>query len=984
MTSHTHDRIAGPDTIDTQLLAWTARFAHRTALVSENVRMTYLELECRVQHLAAGFVTLGIAAGDHVLVQLPNGAGFPTALLALIRIGALPVLTLPAQRQQDLAAICETVAPVAWIVQEGIPHAMSLDIAAHHDTLRLIITDGDPDADHHAGHLTLDGVARTGAMSGAISGGAVPRSGTGTTNDIALLLLSGGSTGTPKLIPRTHRDYLYNIHASASLCGLGTDTVYLAVLPAAHNFVLGCPGILGTLASGGTVVMGQHANCDDAMPLIARERVTHVALVPPLARLWAQARDWEDSDLSSLRLVQVGGARLDPALAQTLPARLGCTLQQVYGMAEGLLCYTRPDDPPDTVFASQGRPLSPDDELRIVDAEGQPVPGGASGELLTRGPYTIRGYYRAPAHNAHAFTADGFFRTGDLVRLQPDGNVVVVGRVKEQIQRAGEKISAAAIEAALSACTGVSEAVAVGVPDELLGERIGACLLAGNITLEDRPAPAMLRAALLARGLAAYQLPDQIIWLDQWPLTAAGKIDRRRLTELALTDHDAHADACAPRMAYHCGQIPITSDPLELVVRIASMEGTEGAEVLAVYERDGEWSIGLDAALTVNCNASGTVTGHDGQPLPAGPPCTAIAQALRALPVLDWRAYGRADFEFARLLQGKPCGGTDPLLQLFIPSREIRLSYGHAIVRCLDRTALAPLTALLRACDAEPSLPDGAPVALTPGSGDASAYQAAVANAVREIRTGCYDKVILSRRLPVPRDISLPLSYRAGRQANTPARSFLWRDPTLQAYGFSPETVVEVGADGRVTTQPLAGTRARTGDAEVDARLRRDLLSDAKEIAEHAVSVALALEELHTVCGPEPLVVDEFMSVRPRGTVQHLASRLQGLVAAGRNAWDALAALFPAVTASGIPKHAAIDSIGRHEPVARGLYSGCVMVADADGALDAALVLRSAFRQGNKCWLQAGAGIVRDSRPAREWEETCEKLASVALHLRQA
>lgn len=169
----------------------------------------------------------------------------------------------------------------------------------------------------------------------------------------ALLLLSGGTTGTPKLIPRRHADYSYNFSASAELCGISQQSVYLAVLPVAHNFPLACPGILGTLACGGKVVLTDSASCDEVMPLIAQERVTHVALVPALAQLWVQAVEWEDSDLSSLRVIQAGGARLDPTLAEQVIATFDCTLQQVFGMAEGLLCFTRLDDPHATILHSR-------------------------------------------------------------------------------------------------------------------------------------------------------------------------------------------------------------------------------------------------------------------------------------------------------------------------------------------------------------------------------------------------------------------------------------------------------------------------------------------------------------------------------------------------------------------------------------------------------------------------------------------------------
>jgi anthranilate synthase component 1/salicylate synthetase len=135
------------------------------------------------------------------------------------------------------------------------------------------------------------------------------------------------------------------------------------------------------------------------------------------------------------------------------------------------------------------------------------------------------------------------------------------------------------------------------------------------------------------------------------------------------------------------------------------------------------------------------------------------------------------------------------------------------------------------------------------------------------------------------------------------------------------------------------------------------------------------------VCEPESITVEEFMAVRERGSVQHLASRVAGQLAEGRDAWDAFAATFPSVTASGVPKAAAYAGIRAHERRARGLYSGAVLTVDQNGAMDAALVLRAVYRQNGRTWLQAGAGIVDQSRPVREFEETCEKLDSVARFL---
>ncbi len=256
-----------------------------------------------------------------------------------------------------------------------------------------------------------------------------------------------------------------------------------------------------------------------------------------------------------------------------------------------------------------------------------------------------------------------------------------------------------------------------------------------------------------------------------------------------------------------------------------------------------------------------------------------------------------------------------------------------------------------------------------------------VASAVQEIRRRRLQKVILSRIVPVPGDIDLVSTYQAGRLGNTPVRSFLLDLGVQRSAGFSPETVVEVSADGDVSTQPLAGTRALSGDPVVDRNLRAELLGDPKEIFEHAISVQVAQDELRTVCDAGSVRVTEFMAVENRGSVQHLSSRVSGRLEQGRNAWHAFAELFPAVTVSGIPKAVAFELIRRYENEPRNLYSGAVLTVDSDGALDAALVLRAVFQRGGRTWLRAGAGIVEQSTPDRELEETCEKLRSISRFL---
>lgn len=214
------------------------------------------------------------------------------------------------------------------------------------------------------------------------------------------------------------------------------------------------------------MVLAPSPSPETAFELIARERVTVTALVPALARIWVDAAAWERPDTTSLRLFQVGGARLDVELARRIRPTLGATVQQVFGMAEGLLNFTRLDDGDEVACTTQGRPLAAADEIRIVDRDGADVAPGSIGELWTRGPYTARGYHRAAEHNTTAFSPDGFYRTGDLVRLTASGNLVVEGRIKDVINRGGENVSASELEEHLLTHPAVAQAAVVAAADE--------------------------------------------------------------------------------------------------------------------------------------------------------------------------------------------------------------------------------------------------------------------------------------------------------------------------------------------------------------------------------------------------------------------------------------------------------------------------------------------------------------------------------------
>ncbi|MET9734810.1 (2,3-dihydroxybenzoyl)adenylate synthase [Streptomyces sp. NPDC006458] len=488
-------------------------------------RWTYAELDTRADRLAAGLRAAGIGRGDRVVVQLPNVAEFFETVFALFRVGALPVFALPAHRDTEITYFCtfsEAVAYVVADVHEGYDYReLATRVRAQAPTLRHVFVVGDPGE-----HTALADVPLP-VDPARPEDGPAP-------DDLAFLQLSGGSTGVPKLIPRTHDDYLYSVRASAEICAVDESGVYLVVLPAAHNFPLSSPGSLGTLAVGGRVVLCPSPDPDTAFPLIEREGVTLTGIVPPLALVWTQAALTTTYDLGSLKSLLVGGAKLSETAARRIRPALGCALQQVFGMAEGLVNYTRLDDDEETVVTTQGRPISPDDEIRIVDDEDQDVEPGETGHLLTRGPYTIRGYWRAPEHNRRSFTEDGFYRTGDLVRMTGSGHLVVEGRAKDQINRGGEKIAAEEVENVILGHPAVHDVSVVSVPDDFLGERACAyVILREGVALR---APA-LRKFVRERGLAAFKVPDLVEFVDAFPHTGIGKVSKKDLRVTAATSH---------------------------------------------------------------------------------------------------------------------------------------------------------------------------------------------------------------------------------------------------------------------------------------------------------------------------------------------------------------------------------------------------------------------------------------------------------------
>lgn len=493
------------------------RFARNEAVIGKDYRgrhhrLNYREFDEHVARFAGGLRAADIGPGDVVVLQLPNTVDYLVAVFAIFRIGAIPLFTLPAHRRADIQHFLKESEAKGYIVagrHAGFDYremADELETNAH-----IWVADEDPGK-----HRSIAELHESTHLAEPVE--VAPES-------LAFLQLSGGTTGTPKLIPRTHADYLYSVRESARICELDEHTRMLVVLPVSHNFTMSSPGVLGVLWAGGTCVMCPDPTPSTGMRLIEEEKITLTSLVPPLAMSWLAARPRIEADISSLEVLQVGGAKFVAEAARRVTPELGCRLQQVFGMAEGLVNYTRPEDSEEIVTGTQGRPISPDDEIRVLTPEGEAVEPGERGVLYTRGPYTIRGYFKGIA--AESFTEDGFYCTGDVVRQLPSGHLVVEGRVKDQINRAGEKISAEELENDLVAHPLILDAAVVGIPDDYLGEQTCAYLLVN--TPATAPGGDEIRDFLRSRGVAEFKLPDRIDFAESFPATAVGKVSRKAL-----------------------------------------------------------------------------------------------------------------------------------------------------------------------------------------------------------------------------------------------------------------------------------------------------------------------------------------------------------------------------------------------------------------------------------------------------------------------
>ncbi len=502
------------------------KFADRTLLIDGERQFTYAELDRVTSNLALNLLEIGLKPLDRVVPTLPNVHEFVLLYFALQKLGCIPIAALVTHRYAEISQFVALSGAAACVYPEtsgDFAFSPIIDrIQAENASLKIRLVLGTPKAGEHSLRALIDKPATLPAsMLADIQIDPT---------DPCIFQLSGGTTGIPKLIPRTNNDYAYNSKVAASVCEVTGDSVLLLVLPIAHNLPLACPGIQGFMFQGAKVVLHANTRPAEMFALIQKHRVTHLKVVPALLIRLINDPSVGDYDLSSLKLIQSGGQRMQPEVrAKTRALIPGVFVQENFGMSEGTLMFVRAGDSEEVKLETCGRPVCADDEVKLLDEEDREVPMGQVGELTVRGPYTLRGYFGVPEYNARQFTSDGFYRSGDLMRLHPSGNYVVEGRKKDLINRGGEKISAEEVENLILMHPAVQNVACVPMPDANMGEKMCAFVIlksGQSLVLKE------LVAFLLTKEIAKFKLPERLELLADFPVSTFGKVSKKALGEL--------------------------------------------------------------------------------------------------------------------------------------------------------------------------------------------------------------------------------------------------------------------------------------------------------------------------------------------------------------------------------------------------------------------------------------------------------------------
>jgi 2,3-dihydroxybenzoate-AMP ligase len=490
-------------------------YPFKEALVTGEIRLTYQQLCEWTDRAAIAFLELGIEKLDRVLLQIPNVAEYIYAYYGLFKMGAIPVLCLPRFSEREMEYFCKVTGAKAWIAPlryEKIDYLPMIEfVRSRQPHLKHILFVDPPDKSTEP---LPDGALSFNELLNKVDLKRYPRdylrSIRPDPDEVCHLIPTGGSTGRPKIVPRTHNNWICNAEYRAKADERSPHDISLIATPLTHNMAIDV-SLNPTFLTGGKVVLISSTRPKEILEAIQKERVNRTILAVAQIQQIMEYPELDQYDLSSLQFLATGGSPIPSDLIKKVYETLGCKFCNSFGMSEGACSQTRFEDPAEAILHTIGWPICPYDEFKVIDANGNELPQGMEGELIARGPCVFQGYFKGEAENQEAFTPDGFFRTGDIAKIDPEGRVSITGRKKDIIIRGGENISAFEVEELITGHPKVERVSAVGMPDPVLGERV--CVFI-------KPKKEMM-----------ISLEEIVSYLKEMPMTKVGKVDKRRLKE---------------------------------------------------------------------------------------------------------------------------------------------------------------------------------------------------------------------------------------------------------------------------------------------------------------------------------------------------------------------------------------------------------------------------------------------------------------------
>ena len=504
----------------------TDLYPRKEGLVDDTSRFTYRELREKVDRLAIGFIGLGIKERDFVLLQLPNWHEFIFAFFALQKIGAIVVLLVARHGISEINYLAGLTKPVAWIGPDRYKNtdylAMLQQVMKEHKELKHLISVRSP---QNKAFTPLEELIEGSELTkSSLEALAARRP---DPLEVSIILPTGGTTGLPKAVPRTHNDYIASVEYHTRAWEVTCNDTMLTAAPVSHaQAIHNCVG--GAFFHCAKYVLTDSTDAADICRVIEREKVTAFPTVPALVHRIMSMEDLKDYDLSSLTRIYAGGAPSTPELVKSVYEKVGCKFVNALGSSEGPAAMSRLDADLETICNTVGEKDCPYAQVKIVDQDLQELPPNKEGELITKGPNIFNGYFKSEEENRNVFTEDGFFRTGDLAKIDESGIIIITGRIKETILRGGETLSAIGIERLVSSNPAVADVAVIGMPDKALGERICA-----YVKLKDGASLSLEELVAYLRGIGAsvLQLPERLELIDSIPLTKVGKADKKVLKE---------------------------------------------------------------------------------------------------------------------------------------------------------------------------------------------------------------------------------------------------------------------------------------------------------------------------------------------------------------------------------------------------------------------------------------------------------------------